>query len=164
MTMLETVIGCLQGQRTVRLDDLVACAGHERRQVLRVMDKLAREGYLAEIGSDTQQPQRGEMGPHRRNPTWRIIKDPGKRPQPNRPRNNSLRSKLWRLIRAKRRFTKSELSLCSGVSTATTDEYVRDLERAGYVRATGKDGHCTVFMLVKVNQVEAPTGVYGGGK
>lgn len=164
MTLLETVIGCLQGQRTVRLDALVACAGHDRRQVLRVMDKLAREGYLQQTFDEPQPPQPGEMGPARRNPTWRIIKDPGERPQPNRPRNNSLRSKLWRLIRAKRRFTKAELSLCSGVSMATTDEYVRDLARAGYVRATGKDGHLTVFMLVKVNQVEPPTGVYGGGK
>lgn len=166
MTLLETIVQHLQAGSGKRVTLRVVADALEldRRQVLRVLDKLAGEGYLREIADKQEPPKHREMGPARRNPTWQIIRDLADRPAQNRPRNNSLRSKLWRLIRAKLRFTKPELARCAGSSMATADEYVRDLERAGYVRRTGKDGRLTVYMLVKINQIEPPTGVYGGGK
>jgi hypothetical protein len=164
MTLLQSVLGCLQGKKTVRLDALVACSGHERRQVLRVMDKLTGEGWTAETADEPEPPKRGEMGPTRRNPTWRVVKDLAQRPGKNQPRPSSLRSKLWRLIRAKHRFTKTDLATCSGVATASVDEYVRDLEHAGYVRRTGKDGRLVTYICARPNQVEPPRGLYEAAK
>jgi len=164
MTLLDSVISCLQGKKTVRLDALVACAGHDRRQVLRVLDKLAREGFLAEVGDDPQAPRFGEMGPSRRNPTWRVVRDPAKRPPRNQPRHSSLRSRLWRLIRAKHRFTKTDLVTCSGGAEDSVDEYVRDLEQAGFVRRTGKDGRLVTYICARPKQVSPPRGLYGGAK
>lgn len=164
MTLLESVIVCLRGQMTVRLSELVSCAGHDRRQVLRVLDKLAREGWLQQIGDEPEPPKLGEMGPYRRNPTWRVVKDPAGRPPKNRPRPASQRSKLWRLIRAKHRFTKTDLATTAGANPASVDEYVRELEQAGYVRRTGKDGALVTYICARPNQVEPPRGLYGGAK
>jgi Mn-dependent DtxR family transcriptional regulator len=164
MTLLDAVIECVREQRTVRLAEVLDCCGHERRQVLRVMDKLSREGYLVEIADQPEPPNSGEMGPARRNPTWRVVKDPSARPPKNRPRAASLRSKLWRLIRAKHRFTKSELATCSGVSLATVDDYVRELELNSWVRRTGKDGASITYICARPNQVEPPRGLFGGAK
>lgn len=164
MTLLESVIRCLleSEKKTVRLDAMVACSGNERRQVLRVLDKLAAEGYLAETGDEPQYPRLGEMGPARRNPTWRIVRDLATRPTKNQPRRASMRSRMWRLIRAKHRFTKTDLATC-GFPAASVDEYVRDLELAGYVRRTGKDGRLVTYICARPNQVEPPRGLLQGG-
>lgn len=168
MTLQETVIGCLlrrpRGRRiTLRqiLDEEVEL---DRKQALRVLDKLAREGYLVEVADHPEPPRAGEFGPPRRNPTWRIAKDLATRPATNLTVKDSNRSKLWRLVRAKRRFTRHDLTVCSGIPGKTVDGYVRDLVRAGHVRATGKDGQHTTYMLVTLNQVDPPTGLYRGGK
>lgn len=163
MTLLEAVIACIEGKKTVRLEALVACSEHDRRQVLRVLDKLTREGWLQEVKDTPEPPKKGEMGPRRRNPTWRVVKDPAGRKPKNRPRPSSLRSKLWRLIRAKHRFTKSAL-VPFGFTLATVDEYVRDLELAGYVRRTGKDGRSVTYICARPNQVEPPRGLLGGAQ
>jgi len=167
MTLLETVIQHLLTttagkQITLRL--VVDSLELERKQVLRVLEKLTREGYLKEVVDNPEPPRVGEVGPPRRNPTWRVIRDLATRPAPNRTVNDSNRSKLWRLIRAKRRFTRHDLTVCSGISGKTVDGYVRDLTQNGYVRATGKDGQHTTYMLVRINQIEPPTGLYGGAK
>lgn len=166
MTLLDPIIHYLLtcGKKTVALAEVAEAAERERRQVLRVMDKLALEGFLKEISDDPQPLRPGELGPQRRNPTWRIVRDLTGRPAPNPPRPQSLRSKLWRLIRGKHRFTKTDLACCSGISMASVDEYVRDLERAGYVRRTGKDGALVTYIVAKPNQISPPTGLFGGAK
>jgi len=164
MTLLDAVIACLHGKKQASLAEVLDCCGHERRQVLRVLDKLAREGWLQEIGDEPEPLKRGEMGPIRRNPTWRVVKDPSARPPKNLPRPSSLRSKLWRLIRAKHRFTKSELATCSGISMATVDDYVRELELNNYVRRTGKDGASVTYICARPKQIEPPRGLFGGAK
>jgi DNA-binding IclR family transcriptional regulator len=70
---------------------------------------------------------------------------------------------LWRLIRAKHRFTKDALVISSGLKPATVDHYVRQLEKGGYVKKTGRDGRLVTYMLVKVNQVKRPGGMDQGG-
>jgi biotin operon repressor len=166
MSLLQSVIACLPaepGRQTGCLNDLSRCSGHDRRQVLRVMDKLCREGYLVETGDNPEPPRYGEVGPPRRNPTWRVVRDPSTRPAATLPRQTSLRSKLWKLIRAKRRFTKGDLVAPSGASEATVDEYVRQLEKHGHVRRTGRDGYAVTYMLVNLKQIEPPRGLFGGG-
>jgi len=164
MTLLGSVIDCLRerGKKPVTLGEMVACAEHDRRQVLRVMDKLAREGYLKEIADNPEPLRSGEYGPPRRNPTWRVVGDLDKRPTPNRPKSQSQRAKIWKLIRAKHRFTKSDLVIPSGATPGTVDRYVRKLEKHGYVRRTGKDGRSTTYMLVNLKQIDPPAGLFGG--
>lgn len=164
MTLLEPVMHYILtcGGKRLNLQQVAEATERDRRQVLRVLDKLAREGYLQEIADNPTPPLYGEVGPPRRNPTWKIVGDLKKRPKINPPRRMSMRSKIWKLIRAKRRFTKADLVAPSGANPATVDEYVRHLELGGYVRRTGKDGHLVTYMLVKINQINPPAGLFGG--
>lgn len=165
MTLLEPILHYLTtcGLKVITLQDVTDGSGRDRRQVLRVLDKLAGEGYLAEIEDNREHLKAGESGPPRRNPTWKILQDLDARPKPNPPRKNTNRDKIWRLIRAKHRFTKPELVVASGAKPNMVDQYVRLLERNGYVRRTGKDGSLVTYMLVKVNQVKRPRGMDKGG-
>jgi len=165
MTVLDPVIQYLSSRgkgRRVRLDQVVAAVERPRRPVLRVMDKLAAEGYLVEIADDPIMPAYGECGPPRRNPTWKIITDPMSRPARPAPRRQSARARIWRVIRAMRRtsgnrFTQPDLVRLSGASRGTVEDYVRRLVSAGYLRRAGKDGRLTVYMLV-YDTVEHPRG------
>ncbi len=165
MTVLDPVIAYLmqvygkRSHRVVSLGQVMAGSERPRRPVLRVLDKLTREGYLVQVSDSKINPGHGECGPPRRNPVWRIVRDPSDRPAP-KPRSNTNRDMLWRLIRAKRRFTKRDLVVASGVNPATVDEYVRLLERHGHIRRTGKDGRRATYLLVN-RQVQRPLGMEG---
>jgi len=158
MTVLDPVIHYLLtcGRKQVTLHDVMLGADRPRRPVLRVLDKLAREGYLRQVADHRRPPGWMEYGPARRNPTWRIIGDLSDRPVKTRTLPACQRARIWKVIRAKRRFTKADLVITSGASPATVDEYVRALERAGYVRRTGRDGRRITYLLVRRDQVDYP--------
>lgn len=44
------------------------------------------------------------------------------------------RDKMWRVIRATRRFTRGDLCQLAGVSYGNVHDYVKRLKRAGYIR------------------------------
>ena len=159
MTVLDPVIHYLLtcGRKRVCLQDVMAGADRPRRPVLRAMDKLAKEGYLQEVSDDPVPPRAGECGPPRRNPTWKIINDLTARPKQSLQKN-TLRGRIWRLIRAKHHFTRRDLVISSGASQGTVDEYVLLLEKHGYIKKTGKDGRFTTYMLTS-RQVARPTGL-----
>jgi hypothetical protein len=171
MTLLDPVIHYLLtcGKKTVTLQAVVNGAQRTRKQVLRALDKLTREGYLVQISDNPETPGYRESGPPRRNPTWKITGELNARPQPNPPRKRSLRSKVWRAIRAKRCFTKKDLVITSGATAPTVDEYVRHLEKHGYVRKSRdltskicRDNGSILYQLVNLKQVEPPAGLFGG--
>jgi hypothetical protein len=56
---------------------------------------------------------------------------------------------MWRLIRARRRFTRRELGRLSGATLSSCEEFTKMLTRAGYLRIIGKDSYQQVYMLVK---------------
>lgn len=164
MTVIDPVISYLmtiynmQGsRRVVSLAKVMAGADRPRKPVLRVLDKLTREGYLEQVSDATIPNRRREYGPPRRNPEWRILRDLTERPK-STPRKNTGRDKIWRIIRAKRHFTKRDLIVTSGAKAATVDEYVRMLEQHGHIRRTGKDGRLVTYMLVS-RAVERPQGM-----
>ncbi len=153
MTVLEPVRAYLaarraEGKRRVRLAEVVEATGLPRRPVLRVLDKLTREGYLREVADDPEPPRRGECGPPRRNPTWRIVGDVTARPGP-KPHRDTLRDKMYRIIRARRRFTRTDLMVLTGASQGSAEIYTVILERHGIIRRIGKRGGEIVWMLVK---------------
>lgn len=158
------------GRKTVTVQMVIDGAQRERRQVLRVLDKLAADGYLRQVADSPQPNGYKEFGPPRRNPSWLIIADLTERPQPNPPRKNTQRSRVWRAVRAKRCFTKRDLVVTSGAAAPTVDEYVRQLEKHGYVRKVCdlrgracRDRGAIVYQLVKHRQVEPPAGLFKEG-
>ena len=159
MTVLDPLINYLLtcGKKRVCLQEIIAATELPRRPVLRAMDKLAREGYLQQVADTPQPPRYGECGPARRNPTWKILRNLTDRPKQSLQKN-TLRGRIWRLIRAKRYFTRRDLVIASEASRGTVDEYVLLLEKHGYIKKTGKDGRYSTYMLTS-RQVERPTGM-----
>lgn len=151
MTVLEPVIGFLQTycRKSITLDQIIEGAERPRKPVLRVMDRLAKEGYLLETADSTIQRGYSQFGKDLRNPTWKILKKPLLVNFAPRPKKNALRDCMWRLIRARRRFTRRELSRLSGASQGSCGDYTKLLEKHGFLRVTGNDGHQKVFMLIK---------------
>lgn len=162
MTVLDPVLRYLSecGLRRVNLQQVIDGAERPRKPVLRVLDKLCREGFLKQVADEPIAPGLNECGPPRRNPTWSIVKSPVARPTGPEPRINTQRDRLWRVIRAKRYFTKADLAITAGVKPDTADNYVRLLERHNHVRRTGKDGGRVTYMLL-TRSVQRPLGMDG---
>ncbi len=161
MTVLDPLIHHLLTceKKRVCLQEVLTKTELPRRPALRALDKLANEGYLQEIADNPQPLRFGEFGPARRNPTWKIIRNLTERPKQSLQKN-TLRGRIWRLIRAKRHFTRRDLVIASGAGRGTVDEYVFLLETYGYIKKTGKDGRYTTYMLAS-RQIARPTGMEG---
>ncbi|MDR3631336.1 MAG: hypothetical protein P4L42_13485 [Desulfocapsaceae bacterium] len=151
MTVLEPVIQFLQDYtgKSFTLTQAMAGAERPRKPVLRVMDRLVREGYLEETRDDKIPLKLGEFGKSRRNPTWRIIAKPLMELARPKPKHRTVRDRIWQLIRARRQFTRTEIRRLAIVTVSSVEDYTQLLERAGYIRVIGNDGHQKVYMLVK---------------
>lgn len=141
MTVLDPVVLFLLtcGRKKVTLEQVVAGVELERKPILRVMDKLAREGYLQEIKDDKLPKGYAEPGPFAQNPTWEVIRDLTERPA-KRPGRNTGRDKIWRAIRQLQRgFTRSDLVRLTGASRGAVEDYTKLLERDGFIKVVGRD-------------------------
>ncbi len=158
MTVLEPVIGWLieADPGTVTLSMVMKGSCRPRKPVLRVMDRLVREGYLEEIEDNKIPCRLGECGPERRNPTWKILEKPLSIPK-NQAKRHTLRDKMWQLVRLHRHFTVVQIQRLSGSAYDTARLYIKMLERDGYVRKSGRDGGKVTWMLIKGHkQVDRP--------
>lgn len=158
MTVLEPVVAWLMKSKVkvVTLGQVMAGADRPRKPVLRVMDRLVSEGYLEETEDNPIPCRPGEFGQSRRNPTWKVLKKPLSVPNKKAARL-TIRDRIWKLARAKRRFTVGDIERLTGAGNATVRLYLKMLEGAGYVRKTGKDERQDVWMLIRGhNQVERP--------
>lgn len=152
MTILEPVIDFLKNrQRPFSLDLVLGKINRPRRPVLRVLDKLAEEGYLRETEDIPARPTKtGECGPPRRNPSWEIIQPVIERQHGNhRRQRRSKRDRIWKAIRIKRRFTRTEIQVTTNLPRGSVDDYTKLLHKAGYLRDIGKSGTEKVFLLTK---------------
>lgn len=162
MTVMDPVIYYLLtcGKKRVTLQQVMEGAERPRRPVMEAIRKLQREGYI-EVTKEEKEPAHGSVhGRPRRCPTLKIIGDLSERPKAA-PRRNTMRDKIWKLIRAKRYFTSREIEVASGASNASVRSYITLLKKGGYIRKTGKDGHYNTFMLIK-DQVQRPMDVDKG--
>lgn len=161
MTILEPVRAWLADYkgRRVTLEQVVTAVGRPRRPVLRLLDILAREGYLVEIKDEPVPPANGECGRYRRNPTWKINQEMAvaSRPRVQAAKPRNLRDKMWTVIRAKRRFTHSNLVLLATVSLGSAETYTKLLARDGYIRKVGKEGSENLWLLIKDAGPKRPT-------
>ena len=92
----QAVMAFLERRKSFWLSEVVKATGIERRRLLRVLDKLRGEGYLALTDEQKNRPQMDEHGPYRRNPKYRLVGDISKR---TRRRPECARDKIWRTIR-----------------------------------------------------------------
>lgn len=150
MTVLEPVIQFLMDYpgKQVSLSQVMSGADRPRKPVLRVMDRLVREGHLVEIADNPEMRSYGVGGPDRRNPVWKILA----KPMLNligRPKRITVRDRMWRLIRARRRFTRRELQRLSGSTISSCESFTQMLANEGYLRVTGKTGAQYVYLLIK---------------
>lgn len=128
------------------LNDVVAATGIERTKLLRVLEKLRKEGILKTIGEGNVRPARGENGPFRRNPRYERIKGLALRPKKQRPVYE--RDKIWRTIRFLRRLKRSDLIRLTGCNENTISVYTRKLVIHGYLKELGRSGREKVFFLI----------------
>ncbi len=150
MTVLDPVIFFLltSGRQKVTLDEVVAGVELERKPVLRVLDKLACEGYLEEIGDEKRARGYAEPGPVPQNPAWKIVGELTERPA-KRPNKNTGRDKIWRAIKQlKRGFTRSDLVRLTGASRGAVEDYTKLLARDGFIKVVGMSGRQFRYNLV----------------
>lgn len=148
----------------ITLAEVVDASGCPRRPVLRVLDRLVREGFLGLAEDIRERPSPGECGPRRRNPSYEIRRDIRLQRAAMVRSRVTCRDKLWTTLRTVRRATLSDLQRLTGCDEGTCREYVRQLSRHGYVREVGKTGHEKIWALVKdagARRPETPEAVEG---
>ncbi len=74
------------------------------------------------------------------------------------------RDKMWRIIRARKRFTRIDVKRITGLPITSVEAYVKILLQHGYLRKIGKDGKADIFMLIKNPGPKRPILQKGGGK
>lgn len=155
LAMVRTVIATrtiLDGRfisGRVSLAEVVDASGCPRRPVLRVLERLAREGWLELVEDVRLRPAPGECGPKRRNPAYLVHRDIRLLRASVVRSRVTCRDKIWTTLRSVRRATLSDLQRLTGCDEGTCREYVRQLSRHGYVREVGKVGHEKVWALVR---------------
>jgi hypothetical protein len=160
MTILEPLRGYIarRGLAHFSLAQAAEALDRPRRPLLRMLDTLTAEGYLILVKDEPVRPGLGERGPARRNPTWRVNpkKNVAKRPRVQAPGGNTMRDKMWRLIRAQRRFTRSYLVRLVGCSAGSAEDFTALLEREGIIQRRGREGQENFYVLVKDPGVKRP--------
>ena len=149
----ETIINFLFHRKRFCLTDVVEATGLDRRKLLRVLEKLRNEGYLEILEEEHIRAGYKEMGPARRNPRYKLIKDISDR-RIKRPDNK--RDKIWRTLRHLRKTTCSNLVRITGCNERTVGDYIRKLAGDGYVRSMGRYGKEKVWILVKDTGPQKP--------
>ncbi|MFP5257987.1 MAG: hypothetical protein ACLGQH_03075 [Acidobacteriota bacterium] len=133
----------------ITLADVVSTSDCPRRPVLRVLDRLAREGWLILVEDIRQWPEQGEHGPKRRNPVYEVCRDLRLHRVHQVRSHVTCRDKLWGTLRNVRRTTLSNLIRLTGCGERVCREYLGLLLDAGYVRQAGQDGREKVWTLIK---------------
>ncbi len=151
MTVLEPITRFLSDYkgRRVSLCQLIEGAERPRKPVLRVMDRLASDGYVEEVEDNKVKPGYREYGRAKRNPTWKIIKRPLWETFAPKAERYTNRDKMWKGVRALRRFSIAELMRITGVGEGSAASYIRLLMHHGFLRVIGKDGRKRVYLLIK---------------
>ena len=164
-TILATVRGVLAARTIVSgqfvtgritLAEVVDAAGCPRKPVLRVLDRLMREGWVTLVEDIRQWPAPGEHGPKRRNPVYEVCRDLRQHRVHQVRSHITCRDKLWGTLRNVRRTTLSNLIRLTGCGERVCREYLGLLLGMGYVRQIGKDGREKVWALVKDTGARRP--------
>lgn len=133
----------------VTLAEVVDASGCPRRPVLRVLDRLTREHFLALVEDVRTYPASGECGPKRRNPIYEVRRDIRLHRAHQDKSRVTCRDKLWGTLRTLRCSTVSNLVRLTGCGEDVCREYLLILRDNGFVRQAGLDGREKVWVLAK---------------
>jgi Fic family protein len=133
-------------RRTFTLSEAAAATGIDRRKLLRVLEKFAKEGFLQIIDEACVWPRPGETGPCRRDPRYKVIKSITERKRKTRPLCG--RDKIWRTIRFLVRFKISDLTRLSVCNQRTVRDYTHQLVVHGHLKELGRNAREKVFLLL----------------
>jgi DNA-binding Lrp family transcriptional regulator len=145
------------GRETVKVNDLIIKTNLTHKQILRVMDRLERDGYIKTVEMVIPPLEFGESGIRRRYPTWKL--NAGKliavRAVTVR-KKDTVRDKIWRAVRIKRKFTMPELEQFTEMKQDCLRDYVYILEAGGILKRQPNTGKIKVFVLVNDVGPERP--------
>ncbi|WP_027190050.1 hypothetical protein [Fundidesulfovibrio putealis] len=132
--------------------------GLKRSPVLRVLERLRREGDLELVEETKADVKPGENGPRRRNPTFKVVRDIRQRRDAQAKGEVTCRDKVWGTLRGlrPRATTISELVRLTGCEEQTVRESIKALEAGGFVKARGKIGREKAWILMKDAGVKRP--------
>lgn len=153
--VIEVILA--QGKEIVKVNDLIIKTNFTHKQVLRVMDRLERDGYIATVVNSFPPRQYGESGIRRRYPTWKLNAEKliGQRAVKVR-KKDAVRDKIWQAIRIKRKFTLPELEQFTRMKQNCLRDYVYILEAGGFLKRQPNTGKVKVFVLVNDTGKERP--------
>ncbi len=122
----------------VSIEKMAEMTGLPENPVSRALDILTERGVIATIP--------GSGGKY-------FVPYPKETPahEEKQPVEKKLlgRDKMWRVMRAKRRFTRIDIKRIAELPISSVETYFDILLSHGYIRKTGKTGNADVFMLVK---------------
>ena len=140
----------------VTLAEVVSTSGCPRRPVLRVLDRLVREGWL-DLAEDVREvPAPGKCGVRPRNPVYMVRRDIRLHRAHQVRSQITCRDKLWSTLRSLRRSTVSNLTRLTGCTEDCCRHYMAILERNGFVRQAGMDGLEKVWVLIRDTGARRP--------
>lgn len=140
----------------VTLSEVVDASGCPRRPVLRVLDRLTREGWLELIEDIREVPAPGKCGVRPRNPAYLVHRDIRLHRAHQIRSQVTCRDKLWSTIRTLRRSTVSNLTRLTGCTEDCCRHYMAILERNGFVRQAGRDELEKVWVLIRDTGARRP--------
>lgn len=145
------------GKETLKVNDLIIKTRLTHKQILRVMDRLERDGYIKTIEMVIPPLKFGESGIRKRYPTWKLNagKLIGQRAVKVR-KKDTVRDKIWHAIRIKRKFTLPELEQFTQMKQDCLRDYVYILETGGFLKRQPNTGKVKVFVLVSDPGKERP--------
>jgi hypothetical protein len=130
------------------LKQIVKATGLERNEVRDILINFWKEKLLIRTFKDYDY-SKGKGPPHL-NVRYRVIM-PAKlaaRIAPQFRGDNNVTDKIWFLIRKKRSFTRRDLRVLAGASSAYVRWYTKMLARAGIIATHGRSGEW--FLLEEV--------------
>jgi hypothetical protein len=149
--MIKTVINaCLNfGTQYYTLSQIVERTGFERSAVRHKLWKLESAGLLTRVKCwETPLP-----GFSKGRPTKEICYRNTKllNKKASAPRNSKENGwdKMWKAIRALRRFTRNDLAIICGLSIWNVRYFTKVYRKLGYIRPSSEKGRGVVWMLIK---------------
>lgn len=145
-SLLGPIVEYLGRKNEFTLNDLLQEKGLNRRTTLQALNKLVKEGSLI-VTKVEYVPRTAKTGRRRiKNPSFQRIEALQARLN-SQYKRETVRDRIWRVLRRVRRFTRQSLTHESGCNFHAVDDMVKLLSKHQYIKCVGKKGTKKVFVL-----------------
>lgn len=139
------------------IDHIMKVTVLARKEVLRVLDRLAREGYLKEAKTKRLPKMKGQDGIPLRDPTWIKAKGQNADALARRKRRpKTVRDKIWKAVRLRTIFTARDITLLTDCNRHSVIDYIKILHAHGVIRRLDRSRQGRHWQLVKDNGPSRP--------